>query len=87
MQKQKLLNCTVYFLRPQLSKLSVKNQYWNKTSLQAISARSSKTIIDIALDDSKSLLFDNSQWVAAQLLGNRVDGYLFAYAHNYRQVV
>ncbi|KAJ5782685.1 hypothetical protein N7457_004459 [Penicillium paradoxum] len=40
-----------------------------------------------ALDDSKSMLFDNRQWVATRRPGNRVDGYLFAYGHDYRQAV
>ncbi|KAJ5874158.1 uncharacterized protein N7529_002588 [Penicillium soppii] len=40
-----------------------------------------------ALDDSKSMLFDDRQWVATRLPGDRVDGYLFAYGHDYRQAV
>ncbi|KAJ5929892.1 hypothetical protein N7454_006842 [Penicillium verhagenii] len=39
------------------------------------------------LDDSKSMLFDDKQWVTTRLPGNRVDGYLFAYGHDYRQAI
>lgn len=40
------------------------------------------------LDDSRSMLFDNRQWVATRLPGeDRVDGYLFAYGHDYRQAI
>ncbi|KAJ5363526.1 uncharacterized protein N7496_009239 [Penicillium cataractarum] len=39
------------------------------------------------LDDSNSMLFDDRQWVTTRLPGNRVDGYLFAYGHDYRQAV
>ncbi|KAJ5137815.1 uncharacterized protein N7443_009896 [Penicillium atrosanguineum] len=39
------------------------------------------------LDDSKSMLFDDRQWVATRSPGNRIDGYLFAYGHDYRQAI
>lgn len=39
------------------------------------------------LDDSKSMLFDDRQWVTTRLPGSRVDGYLFAYGHDYRQAI
>ncbi|KAF3391400.1 Alpha-xylosidase [Penicillium rolfsii] len=39
------------------------------------------------LDDSTSMLFDDRQWVTTRLPGNRVDGYLFAYGHDYRQAI
>jgi alpha-glucosidase (family GH31 glycosyl hydrolase) len=39
------------------------------------------------LDDSNSLLFDDRQWVATRRPGNRVDGYLFAYGHDYRKAI
>jgi alpha-glucosidase (family GH31 glycosyl hydrolase) len=39
------------------------------------------------LDDSTSMLFDDQQWVTTRLPGNRVDGYLFAYGHDYRQAI
>jgi alpha-glucosidase (family GH31 glycosyl hydrolase) len=39
------------------------------------------------LDDSKSMLFDERQWVSTRLPGDHVDGYLFAYGHDYRQAV
>ncbi|KAJ5998949.1 hypothetical protein N7451_006759 [Penicillium sp. IBT 35674x] len=39
------------------------------------------------LDDSTSMLFDDHQWVTTRLPGNRVDGYLFAYGHDYRQAI
>ncbi|KAJ5652257.1 hypothetical protein N7507_009683 [Penicillium longicatenatum] len=39
------------------------------------------------LDDSTSMLFDDRLWVTTRLPGNRVDGYLFAYGHDYRQAI
>ncbi|KAJ5548929.1 hypothetical protein N7513_006163 [Penicillium frequentans] len=39
------------------------------------------------LDDSTSMLFGDKQWVTTRLPGNRVDGYLFAYGHDYRQAI
>ncbi|KAJ5645791.1 hypothetical protein N7490_002163 [Penicillium lividum] len=39
------------------------------------------------LDDSTSMLFDDRQWVTTRLPGNRLDGYLFAYGHDYRQAI
>lgn len=39
------------------------------------------------LDDSTSMLFDDRQWVTTRLPGNRVDGYLFAYGHDYQQAI
>ncbi|KAJ5897132.1 uncharacterized protein N7473_006531 [Penicillium subrubescens] len=39
------------------------------------------------LDDSKSMLFDDRQWVTTRLPGKRVDGYLFAYGHDYQQAI
>ena len=39
------------------------------------------------LDDSKSMLFDDRQWVATRRPGNRIDGYLFAYGHDYQQAI
>ncbi|KAJ5458128.1 hypothetical protein N7475_009516 [Penicillium sp. IBT 31633x] len=40
-----------------------------------------------SLDDSKSMLFDDRGWVAIRMPGGRVDGYLFAYGHDYRQAI
>ncbi|KAJ5819737.1 hypothetical protein N7474_005328 [Penicillium riverlandense] len=39
------------------------------------------------LDDSTSMLFDDRKWVATRLPGKRVDGYLFAYGHDYRRAI
>ncbi|KAJ5365974.1 hypothetical protein N7517_008860 [Penicillium concentricum] len=39
------------------------------------------------LDDSKSMLFDDNQWVTIRRPGSRVDGYLFAYGHDYQQAI
>jgi alpha-glucosidase (family GH31 glycosyl hydrolase) len=39
------------------------------------------------LDDSTSMLFDDRQWVTTRSPGNRVDGYLFAYGHDYQQAI
>ncbi|KAL3448423.1 putative alpha-xylosidase [Aspergillus insuetus] len=40
-----------------------------------------------SIDDSKSMLFDENGWLATRRDGNRVDGYLFAYGHDYRAAV
>jgi alpha-glucosidase (family GH31 glycosyl hydrolase) len=40
-----------------------------------------------SLNDSSSMLFDENQWPATRRPGNRVDGYLFAYGHDYRTAV
>ncbi|RVX71177.1 hypothetical protein B0A52_03543 [Exophiala mesophila] len=41
-----------------------------------------------SLDDSKSLLFEKNGFVAPRRPGpNRIDGYLFAYGHDYREAV
>lgn len=40
------------------------------------------------LDDSKSMLFDENGWITVRKPGSsRVDGYLFAYGHDYRGAV
>lgn len=36
------------------------------------------------VDDSKSMLFEQDGWVGARKAGERVDGYLFAYGHDFR---
>jgi len=36
------------------------------------------------VDDSESMLFTNDGWVAGRLPGDRIDGYLFGYGHDYR---
>ncbi|KAL2801912.1 glycosyl hydrolases family 31-domain-containing protein [Aspergillus granulosus] len=40
-----------------------------------------------SIDDSKSMLFDEKGWLATRREGDRVDGYLFAYGHDYRGAV
>jgi alpha-glucosidase (family GH31 glycosyl hydrolase) len=40
-----------------------------------------------SIDDSVSMLFDEKGWLATRRDGNRVDGYLFAYGHDYRAAV
>ena len=40
-----------------------------------------------AIDDSKSMLFDGSGWVGSRKPGDRIDGYLFAYGHEYREAI
>jgi alpha-glucosidase (family GH31 glycosyl hydrolase) len=40
-----------------------------------------------SIDDSRSMLFDENGWIATRKEGNRVDGYLFAYGHDYRAAV
>ena len=37
-----------------------------------------------ALDDSESMLFDGHGFVAARRSGDRIDGYLFSYGHDFR---
>lgn len=40
------------------------------------------------IDDSKSMLFDGKGWVATRRLGeDRVDGYLFAFGHDYIEAI
>ncbi|MCJ1303250.1 hypothetical protein MMC08_006058 [Hypocenomyce scalaris] len=39
------------------------------------------------VDDSESMLFDDAGSVASRRPGDRVDGYLFAYGHDYREAV
>ncbi|KAK9312304.1 glycosyl hydrolases family 31-domain-containing protein [Lipomyces starkeyi] len=36
------------------------------------------------IDDSSTMLFESDGWVATRPSGDRVDGYLFAYGHDYR---
>ncbi|KAL2784594.1 putative alpha-xylosidase [Aspergillus keveii] len=40
-----------------------------------------------SIDDSVSMLFDENGWLATRKEGDRVDGYLFAYGHDYRAAV
>ena len=40
-----------------------------------------------AIDDSKSMLFEKDGWVTGRRSGNRVDGYLFIYGHDYKAAV
>ncbi|KAL3462684.1 putative alpha-xylosidase [Aspergillus heterothallicus] len=40
-----------------------------------------------SIDDSTSMLFDGKGWLATRREGDRVDGYLFAYGHDYRAAV
>ncbi|MCJ1244988.1 hypothetical protein MMC30_002189 [Trapelia coarctata] len=37
----------------------------------------------VTLDDSDTMLFTDDGWVAGRRPGNRIDGYLFAYGHDY----
>ena len=39
------------------------------------------------IDDSKTTLFDGKGWVASRKSGETIDGYLFAYGHDYRQAI
>jgi hypothetical protein len=39
------------------------------------------------IDDSSSMLFADDGFVASRLPGNRVDGYLFAYGHDFRGAI
>ncbi|KAK9236533.1 glycosyl hydrolases family 31-domain-containing protein [Lipomyces kononenkoae] len=39
------------------------------------------------LDDSSTMLFEPDGWVAPRPSGDRVDGYLFAYGHDYRAAI
>ncbi|KAL2849843.1 glycosyl hydrolases family 31-domain-containing protein [Aspergillus pseudoustus] len=40
-----------------------------------------------SIDDSSSMLFDEKGWLATRREGDRVDGYLFAYGHDYPAAV
>ncbi|KAL4864796.1 hypothetical protein BDV12DRAFT_205536 [Aspergillus spectabilis] len=40
-----------------------------------------------SIDDSTSMLFSKDQWLATRRPGKRVDGYLFAYGHDYRAAI
>ena len=40
-----------------------------------------------AIDDSDSMLFDGKGWVGGRRPGDRVDGYLFAYALDHREAI
>ena len=40
-----------------------------------------------AIDDTESMLFDGSGWVSRRMPGDRIDGYLFGYGHDYRAAV
>ena len=39
------------------------------------------------IDDSKSMLFNEEGSAASRRLGTRVDGYIFAYMHDYREAI
>ena len=39
------------------------------------------------VDDSKSMLFEKNGWVAGRKPGDRVDGYLFGYGHDYKAAI
>jgi alpha-glucosidase (family GH31 glycosyl hydrolase) len=39
------------------------------------------------IDDSESMLFDESGWVAPRKEGFKIDGYLFGYGHDYREAI
>jgi len=39
------------------------------------------------IDDSHSMLFDGGGWVTGRVAGDRIDGYLFAYGHDYRTAI
>lgn len=39
------------------------------------------------IDDTHSMLFDGQGWIASRLPGDRIDGYLFGYGHDYRAAV
>ncbi|KAK5956830.1 hypothetical protein OHC33_002319 [Knufia fluminis] len=40
-----------------------------------------------AINDSDSMLLDGSGWVSRRMPGDRIDGYLFGYGHDYRGAV
>ena len=40
-----------------------------------------------AVDDSKSMLFDGLGFVAGRKHGDRIDGYVFCYAHDYKEAI
>ncbi|KAF2262087.1 hypothetical protein CC78DRAFT_535141 [Lojkania enalia] len=39
------------------------------------------------IDDSKSMLFESNGWIAPRRSGDRSDGYIFLYGHDYREAV
>ena len=39
------------------------------------------------IDDTHSMLFDGTGWIAQRMPGDRIDGYLFGYGHDYRGAV
>lgn len=39
------------------------------------------------IDDTHSMLFDGKGWIASRMPGDRIDGYLFGYGHDYRAAV
>lgn len=39
------------------------------------------------IDDTHSMLFDGEGWIASRMPGDRIDGYLFGYGHDYRGAV
>lgn len=39
------------------------------------------------VDDTHSMLFDGTGWVSRRMPGDRIDGYLFGYGHDYRAAV
>lgn len=40
-----------------------------------------------SIDDTHSMLFDGHGWVSQRMPGERIDGYLFGYGHDYRAAV
>ncbi|MCJ1389310.1 hypothetical protein MMC18_002166 [Xylographa bjoerkii] len=41
----------------------------------------------VSLDDSDTMLFTKDRWVSGRTPGERVDGYIFAYGHDYRGAI
>ncbi|OCK75121.1 glycoside hydrolase family 31 protein [Lepidopterella palustris CBS 459.81] len=39
------------------------------------------------IDDSRTMLFESDGWVGARKRGNRADGYIFLYGHDYRDAM
>ncbi|KZT58930.1 glycoside hydrolase family 31 protein [Calocera cornea HHB12733] len=39
------------------------------------------------IDDSKSMLFEADGWVSGRRSGERIDGYVFSYGHDYKEAV
>jgi alpha-glucosidase (family GH31 glycosyl hydrolase) len=39
------------------------------------------------IDDSASMMFDGNGWVGSRRAGERDDGYLFCYGHNYKDAI